>query len=972
MRWGNRVVAVGVLFSCCMAALSQSSSSVSVTNITGQLSSNTSACSPSSDPGGNQPYCFAYFNGSSTNSSDTGAETLMPDPRAGHVSDVNIKTLLYPGFTGRVICEYQPWFGASNHKSIGYSENSAATVAAQDSFMLAVGCDVNLIDFYGALDLNQSFNLATTNAVFSDLSTRAGYPLKFGIMEDKNALTYTCSPSSTNESATVSCVENALITEMDYVNTHYASSGAYLTDNGNPLIFSFVTQETWPVLTGTDWNTIWSAVKAHTDTYTAPFKYILEFGSFTSASWDNGRYAWMQPPKYSSTQQFWWGSVTSLSPTYLDNFYSAGVAHPSQIAVGGLWKGFDDNNASWSGNRIIAQQCGQVWLDTAHEIAKYFGGSNPQLPYVQVATWNDYEEGTEVETGIDNCYTVNATISASQLTWSLAASDSYASLSTVHHFTAYYADSAGNLNVAASNLPPSTTSLDLSSIVPNGAWTIYVEMVGQPLIINRMSNGVAFTKGAVASLAPTTVAFGNQAVGTSSAATNVVLTNTGNASMSLNSITVSGDFTETNNCPASLAPSASCSISVTFSPSAAGTRTGSLQVSDSDSSSPQVVSLSGTGTAAIASLTPNSLSFGNQGVGTSSMATNVVLGNTGSAAMNIYGISIAGDFKETDNCPASLAPSAVCSVSVIFSPTVSGARTGSLQVSDSAASSPQTVSLAGTGVVSSISFAPSSLTFTSQPVGTTSGTQTVTLTNTGTGTLNISGISLGGDFSLLSTTCSGAISPSGSCTFNIAFKPTATGLRTASAVVTSDAPGTNSLALTGRGADFGISAAPNAQIVPAGGVATYTIALPSAGAPFGNSISLSCNGLPADTTCAFSPGSATADSSPTLTISTQATRTVASRSSNPVALYATWLQVSGFGFVGLVFAGFGKRRQIRTFVLPAVFLALGFSLGCGGGVQTPPASNSTIAGTPTGTYTVAVVGTSGTLSHSANLTLTVK
>src|SRR5581483_5742064 len=373
-----------------------------------QMSNNTSLCSSSSDPGGNWPYCFAFFDGFGTSSADTSAETPMPDSPAGHVSNISIKQLMYPGWTGKLICEYQPWFGLSIHKSVGYNENSSATVAAQDSFMITEGCDVNLIDFYGSLSPNQAFNLATTNAVFADLNRRSGYPLKFGIMEDKGALTYSCPTSGQTEAATVTCLENAMIADMDYIKTNYASSGVYFTDGGNPVIFSFVTKSVWPVLTAADWDTIWSAVKVHTDAYSAPFKYIHQFGSFTTASYDNGRFGWVQPPVYSSTQQFWWGSSTSSSPTYLDTFYSAGVAHPSQLTIGALWKGFDDNNASWGRNRVIAQQCGQVLLNTANEISKYFGGSNPQLPYVQVVTWNDYEEGTAVEDGIDNCYTVNA------------------------------------------------------------------------------------------------------------------------------------------------------------------------------------------------------------------------------------------------------------------------------------------------------------------------------------------------------------------------------------------------------------------------------------------------------------------------------------------------------------------------------------------------------------------------------------
>jgi hypothetical protein len=458
-----------------------------------QLSNNTSLCSSANDPGGNLAYCSGFFNGFNTNPNDLSAQTLVPSAPAGHVSPLSAKQLMYPGWTGRLICEYQPWFGLSSHKSVGYNENLPATVAAQDAFMITEGCDINLIDFYGSLSPTQSFNLATTNAVFADLNSRPGFPLKFGIMEDKGALTAACPTSNQTEAATLTCIQSALITDMDYINTNYANSGVYFTDAGNPVIFLFIPPTTWPLLTSADWATIWTAVKAHTDTYSAAFKYVFQFGSFTTAPYDNGRFGWVQPAAYDATKQFWWGSNTNASPIYLDNLYSSGLTHQAQLTVGVIYKGFDDNNASWGGNRVMAQQCGQVLLKTANEISKYFGGANPQIPYVQIATWNDYEEGTAVEDGIDNCFTVNASLSGSQLSWSLVASDAtYALISTVHHFNVYYTDPAGNLYPAASNLPVTATSFDLSTVVPPGTWNLYVEMVGQPLIINRMSSALTY------------------------------------------------------------------------------------------------------------------------------------------------------------------------------------------------------------------------------------------------------------------------------------------------------------------------------------------------------------------------------------------------------------------------------------------------------------------------------------------------
>ena len=465
----------------------------SIGTLVQQTANNTSLCSSSNDPAVNLVYCTAVFDGVGSNTNDLGVQTLVPGSPAGHVSNLSIKQLMYPGWNGRVICEYQPWFGLSSHKSVGYNENSPSTIAAQDSYMLAEGCDIVLVDYYGSLSPNQSFNLTTTNTLFADANGRSGYPLKFGIMEDKGALKSTCPSSGQTESATVTCLQNALMQEMDYINTHYTNSPAYWTDAGQPVVAYFGGKGDWPVLTASDWDSVWAAVKSYTDTYSIPFKYVFQFGSFTTNAYDAGRYGWVQPPAYGATQQFWWGANNSSSPVYLDNLYNAGLNHPSQLTIGALYKGFDDFEASWSGNRVIAQQCGQVLLKTANEISQYFGGTKRQIPYVQVITWNDYEEGTATEEGIDNFYTVSSSISGNVLSWSLVASDAvYASTSTVNHFTVYYADASNNLYVAANNLSVGTNSLDLSTIVPPGTWTVYVEMVGQPLMINRMSNGLAY------------------------------------------------------------------------------------------------------------------------------------------------------------------------------------------------------------------------------------------------------------------------------------------------------------------------------------------------------------------------------------------------------------------------------------------------------------------------------------------------
>src|SRR5439155_725314 len=143
------------------------------------------------------------------------------------------------------------------------------------------------------------------------------------------------------------------------------------------------------------------------------------------------------------------------------------------------------------------------------------------------------------------------------------------------------------------------------------------------------------------SLSPASLTFANQAVGTTSAAQFSTLTNSGTTTITVSGETISGDFAFAGlgTCGTSLAPGTSCTISVNFKPTATGTRTASVAVTDNASGSPQTAALSGSGvssgtTGPVASLSPASLSFGNQTVSTSSAAQSITLSNTGTAALS--------------------------------------------------------------------------------------------------------------------------------------------------------------------------------------------------------------------------------------------------------------------------------------------------------------------------------------------------
>jgi hypothetical protein len=209
----------------------------------------------------------------------------------------------------------------------------------------------------------------------------------------------------------------------------------------------------------------------------------------------------------------------------------------------------------------------------------------------------------------------------------------------------------------------------------------------------------------VASLSPTSLTFASQAVGATSAAQAITLNNTGNAALSITSIGLSGanpgDFAQSNSCGASVAAGANCTISVTFMPTANGTRSAAVTLTDNATGSPQSVSLTGTGTAPVASLSPSSLVFGNEPVDMNSSSQVVSLNNTGSAALSITTIAFIGadpaDFTENSTCGSSVAAGGNCTIAITFTPSAAGTRGASLSISDNASGSPQSVALSGTG-----------------------------------------------------------------------------------------------------------------------------------------------------------------------------------------------------------------------------------------------------------------------------------
>ena len=273
-------------------------------------------------------------------------------------------------------------------------------------------------------------------------------------------------------------------------------------------------------------------------------------------------------------------------------------------------------------------------------------------------------------------------------------------------------------------------------------------------------------------VSPSLLQYAVQAVGSTSAAQMVLLRNMGSTALSMASITLGGDFAETDTCESSVPAAGNCTFSVTFTPTAAGTRAGSILIQDDAAGSPHLINLSGDGAIAAVSLTPASLVFPAVPVGGSSAAQTVTLANIGNAALSIGNIQITGDYSQTDNCPASLAASSSCAFNITFSPTAAGTRNGTLPLTDNAANSPQVVNLNGAGSDFSVT--------------SSSNTETIKAGATASYTLTVA--SVGGSFnSAVQLTCSDA-------------PKYATCSMSPSSVIPGGAPTTSMLILTTTGA----------------------------------------------------------------------------------------------------------------------------------------------------------------------------
>jgi hypothetical protein len=205
------------------------------------------------------------------------------------------------------------------------------------------------------------------------------------------------------------------------------------------------------------------------------------------------------------------------------------------------------------------------------------------------------------------------------------------------------------------------------------------------------------------SLTPASLEYAIEPVGTASPTQTALLRNMGSSPLTVSAISTSGDFSQSNNCGSGVAAAGSCTLSVTFTPTAAGARSGALLIEDDAAGAPHVLNLSGSGSGPGATVSASSLTFPGQPLGTSSTAQTLTLTNTGTSTLQIGSIQVGGDYAQKNNCGLTLTAGSACTVSITFTPTLSGPRNATLTISDNASQSPQITTLTGDGVDFSLS-----------------------------------------------------------------------------------------------------------------------------------------------------------------------------------------------------------------------------------------------------------------------------
>jgi len=289
--------------------------------------------------------------------------------------DQSLQQLARNDKSPKVIAAFQPWFGDPDHIHIDYTSNDPAVIQRQIRQAKNLGIYSFAVDWYGSRHpfLDRSY------AIMQQVASQEHFHV--ALMYDET--------EENNGHATEDALEAMDLAYKRYIGPGAPGRDAYLLYQGKPVIFIF------PKRGNTDWNQVRQMVGRWE---TPPILIYKDEPPPQYASAFDGQYAWIHPgPKGWTSDGKEWGEE------YLQTFYKKmQTKHPDQMAVGTIWPGFDDTRASWSLNRHIDTRCGKTLEDTLRVFEENNDPSHP-MPFLLIATWNDYEEGTAIENGVARC-----------------------------------------------------------------------------------------------------------------------------------------------------------------------------------------------------------------------------------------------------------------------------------------------------------------------------------------------------------------------------------------------------------------------------------------------------------------------------------------------------------------------------------------------------------------------------------------
>jgi PKD repeat protein len=494
------------------------------------------------------------------------------DPAPGNVSKLATANLLYSGATTAIYAQFQAWFGQPSHINVGYNSDDPTEVHNQVTDMLSRGISGAIVDWYGP---DAAVENGTTMLLMAEAQSRNG-AFVFAVQEDVGALG-TCA-------TTLNCdLTQQIISDLTYVANTYETSPAYMTLNGRPAVFFFGVDKyaiNWPLV--------------RTSVPGNPYFIFIGTSGLTHPDAD-GYFAWVIIDTSKPNDE---------SLGVLSTFYSGMQALAGGLTYGASYIGFNESLAPWvtSNPRIMNQHCGQTWLDTFAAVAGAGYSASHQLQAIQIVTWNDYEEGTEIETGISNCITLSPSINGTSLQWAITGNEN-----AVDHYTVFISpDGQRLMNLASVAAGTHTLGLSTYGLVPNTTYQLFVEAIGVPSVQNQMSAPVGYVPQAqpVNAVLTLSAASGTAPLFLSASTANSSSPNGTIASSTINfgdgSATVAGPsashtynspgtFTVTAGVTDSVGATASATQKVTVSPA---TPTAALSVSSSSGAAPLSVSAS--------------------------------------------------------------------------------------------------------------------------------------------------------------------------------------------------------------------------------------------------------------------------------------------------------------------------------------------------------------------------------------------